>query len=62
MDKYVGHTYRNKKVNKLFRLCSWLIISEVIIVSFLDTVVIVDPEGGTPGSSWWGCATPFSKS
>ena len=29
----------------MFRLCSWLIMSGVIIVSFLDTVAIVDRGG-----------------
>ena len=48
----------------MFRLCSWLIMSGVIIVSFLDTVAIADPPGGwvTPGSSYWRPAAPFSKS
>ena len=35
----------------MFRLCSWLIMSGVIIFSFLDTVAIADPPGRV-GYSW----------
>ena len=35
----------------MFRLCSWPIMSGVIIGSFLDTVAIADPPGRV-GYSW----------